>query len=168
MTAGDIPALFFMFLGENWHNFHHAFPRDYRNGHKWYQLDVHKWIIVLMEKLGLVSNVIRTPNERIKAKVELTKQQFTINMKKQLNDIETMFTKFVETLTKEIDEHINQVSVNVNNRLIKLKQKALFLGKRIEYLTNNSNEIKQKEIEKILVKLRQLEFDFGKYVSYNT
>jgi len=166
-TAGDIPALFFMFLGENWHNFHHAFPRDYRNGHKWYQLDVHKWIIVLMEKLGLVSNVIRTPNERIKAKVELTKQQFTINMKKQLNDIETMFTKFVETLTKEIDEHINQVSVNVNNRLIKLKQKALFLGKRIEYLTNNSNEIKQKEIEKILVKLRQLEFDFGKYVSYN-
>lgn len=158
-TAGDIPALFFMFLGENWHNFHHAFPLDYRNGHKWYQLDVHKWIIALMEKLGLASDVIRTPNERIKAKVELTKQQFAINMKKQLNDIETMLTKLVETLTKEIDEHLNQVSVNVINKLIKLKQKALVLGNKIEYLTNNSDAIKQKEIEKILAKIRQLQFE---------
>ena len=75
-TAGDIPLLFFMFLGENWHNFHHAFPRDYRNGHKWYHLDAHKWIIALMEKLGLASNLVRTPKERIMAKIELTKKQF--------------------------------------------------------------------------------------------
>jgi stearoyl-CoA desaturase (delta-9 desaturase) len=167
-TAGDIPALFFMFLGENWHNFHHAFPRDYRNGHKWYQLDVHKWIIALMEKLGLASNVVRTSHERIEAKVELTKQQFSANIKKQLNDIDTLLIKLIETLTKEKDKHLSQVSINVSNKLIKFKQKALLLEKKVKYLINNSNSIKQKEIEKILIELKRLESNSGKYIGHNT
>jgi DnaJ-class molecular chaperone len=40
-TSRDIWWLALLLLGENWHNFHHAFPSDYRNGHKWHQFDVH-------------------------------------------------------------------------------------------------------------------------------
>jgi stearoyl-CoA desaturase (delta-9 desaturase) len=52
-------------LGENWHNFHHAFPSDYRNGPKWYHLDVHKWIIWTFAKLGLAKDLKYTSDIRI-------------------------------------------------------------------------------------------------------
>jgi len=32
-------------FGEGYHNYHHNFPRDYRNGPKWYNFDPSKWLI---------------------------------------------------------------------------------------------------------------------------
>ncbi len=50
-------------FGEGYHNYHHAFPRDYRNGAKWYNVDPSKWAIYGLSKLGLAQNLIRsTPN----------------------------------------------------------------------------------------------------------
>ncbi|KAB8256230.1 hypothetical protein BDV32DRAFT_141422 [Aspergillus pseudonomiae] len=49
----------FVSLGEGWHNFHHAFPYDYRNGVHWYQADITKWCIWVWEKLGLAKNLKR-------------------------------------------------------------------------------------------------------------
>lgn len=40
-------------LGEGYHNFHHEFPSDYRNGIEWYQYDPTKWAIWVWSKLGL-------------------------------------------------------------------------------------------------------------------
>ncbi|HTL47102.1 MAG TPA: acyl-CoA desaturase [Verrucomicrobiae bacterium] len=52
-------------LGEGYHNFHHRFPSDYRNGVRWYQPDFSKWLIFTLEKLGLVWNVKRIEASRI-------------------------------------------------------------------------------------------------------
>jgi stearoyl-CoA desaturase (delta-9 desaturase) len=76
-TSGDVWWLALLLLGENWHNFHHAFPSDYRNGAKWYQFDVHKWIIYLMAKCGLAWDLKRTDKIRIEAKISQTISQFT-------------------------------------------------------------------------------------------
>lgn len=46
--------------GEGYHNFHHRFPRDYRNGVRWYHWDPSKWIIALLNKCGLASKLYRT------------------------------------------------------------------------------------------------------------
>ncbi len=32
-------------FGEGYHNYHHNYPRDYRNGPKWYNFDPSKWLI---------------------------------------------------------------------------------------------------------------------------
>ena len=45
-------------FGEGWHNNHHAYQRMARQGHKWWELDVTYWAICLMEKVGLVWNVV--------------------------------------------------------------------------------------------------------------
>ncbi len=45
-------------FGEGWHNNHHAFQRMARQGHKWWEVDVTYWAICLMEKVGLVWNVV--------------------------------------------------------------------------------------------------------------
>lgn len=52
-------------LGEGYHNFHHEFPSDYRNGIEWYQYDPTKVFIRLMEILGLASNLQRFPHNEI-------------------------------------------------------------------------------------------------------
>ena len=46
-------------LGEGWHNNHHRFPRNAFTGLAWYEIDILGATISLMEKLGLVWNVVR-------------------------------------------------------------------------------------------------------------
>jgi stearoyl-CoA desaturase (Delta-9 desaturase) len=58
-------------LGEGYHNYHHQFPLDYRNGIKWHHFDPSKWLIFAFSKVGLASNLHRIPNYRIiQARVE--------------------------------------------------------------------------------------------------
>lgn len=52
-------------FGEGYHNFHHEFPSDYRNGIKWNQYDPTKWFIWTCEKLGLVTNLRRFSRNQI-------------------------------------------------------------------------------------------------------
>jgi fatty-acid desaturase len=44
--------------GEGWHNNHHAYPSMARAGHKWWEVDVTFATIRLLEKLGIVWNVV--------------------------------------------------------------------------------------------------------------
>jgi stearoyl-CoA desaturase (Delta-9 desaturase) len=48
-------------MGEGYHNFHHTFPADYRNGVRAYQFDPSKWTIRALAALGLAKNLKRTP-----------------------------------------------------------------------------------------------------------
>ena len=51
-------------FGEGYHNYHHAFPRDYRNGSKWSNVDPSKWVIYGLAALGLGWNLIRSGQKR--------------------------------------------------------------------------------------------------------
>jgi stearoyl-CoA desaturase (delta-9 desaturase) len=51
-------------FGESWHNNHHAFPTSYRHGLRGWQLDISAGVIWLMEKAGLVWDVVRVSPER--------------------------------------------------------------------------------------------------------
>ena len=46
-------------FGEGYHNYHHTFQRDYRNGPRWYNFDPSKWLIFLLSKLRLASSLHR-------------------------------------------------------------------------------------------------------------
>lgn len=53
LTArGNLPLALITF-GEGYHNFHHQFPSDYRNGIRWYHWDPTKWLIRLAQALSL-------------------------------------------------------------------------------------------------------------------
>ncbi|MCP4060416.1 MAG: acyl-CoA desaturase, partial [Pseudoalteromonas sp.] len=70
-TARDNGFLALFTYGEGYHNFHHIFASDYRNGIKWFHYDPTKWMIRSLAALGLASKLKRTPVERIeKAKAE--------------------------------------------------------------------------------------------------
>lgn len=44
-------------FGEGYHNYHHAFPFDYRNGIAWYAWDPSKWLIKLFAFMKLASEL---------------------------------------------------------------------------------------------------------------
>jgi stearoyl-CoA desaturase (delta-9 desaturase) len=54
-------------LGEGYHNFHHRFQADYRNGVRWYHLDPTKWFVWSLSKIGVTWDLRRTPADRIAA-----------------------------------------------------------------------------------------------------
>lgn len=101
-SAKDIWWLAPFLLGENWHNFHHAFPSDYRNGHKLYHFDVHKWIIYGLYKLGLAWDLDCTPRVRIEAKINETKEQTAKDMKLKWFDLTGQCEELIALLTNAI------------------------------------------------------------------
>lgn len=52
-------------FGEGYHNYHHAFPHDYRNGVKGYNIDPGKWLIWSLSKVGLAKNLRRKENSSV-------------------------------------------------------------------------------------------------------
>jgi stearoyl-CoA desaturase (Delta-9 desaturase) len=60
-TARDNPVVALLTYGEGYHNFHHMFAHDYRNGLRWWQWDPSKWFISSMRMFGMTRNLKRVP-----------------------------------------------------------------------------------------------------------
>jgi stearoyl-CoA desaturase (delta-9 desaturase) len=60
-SARDSFVLALVTFGEGYHNYHHEFQHDYRNGVKPWNWDPTKWIIWSLDKLRLVSGLRRVP-----------------------------------------------------------------------------------------------------------
>jgi stearoyl-CoA desaturase (delta-9 desaturase) len=54
-------------FGEGWHNNHHRFPRSARSGLRWRQIDMFYWVICALEAVGLVWDVQRIPDHRLRS-----------------------------------------------------------------------------------------------------
>jgi stearoyl-CoA desaturase (delta-9 desaturase) len=61
-------------FGESWHHNHHAFPRSAVQGLKRTEIDISAAVIHVMERLGLIWNVVRIAPERQAAKLVGAKQ----------------------------------------------------------------------------------------------
>ncbi len=71
-TARDNAILALFTWGEGYHNYHHYFQYDYRNGVKWWQYDPTKWLIYGLSKIGLTYDLKRVPDVAIRhAQVEM-------------------------------------------------------------------------------------------------
>jgi len=69
-------------FGEGYHNFHHQFPIDYRNGIRSYDWDPTKWLIRGLSYIGLASNLKRVAKHRIiryRVRAENTLVQQAVN-----------------------------------------------------------------------------------------
>ena len=66
-SARDSVLMALLTFGEGYHNFHHEFQHDYRNGAKPWQWDPTKWLIWTCSKFRLVDNLRRVPKETIAA-----------------------------------------------------------------------------------------------------
>jgi stearoyl-CoA desaturase (delta-9 desaturase) len=68
-SARDNALLAPLTFGEGYHNFHHMWQWDYRNGPRWYQWDPAKWIIASGEWVGLTRGLRRVPRTEMQRAV---------------------------------------------------------------------------------------------------
>jgi stearoyl-CoA desaturase (delta-9 desaturase) len=65
-SARDSSLAALITLGEGYHNFHHRFQIDYRNGVRWWHFDPTKWFVWSLSRVGLARDLRRTPPEEIR------------------------------------------------------------------------------------------------------
>lgn len=58
-SSRDSWLISFISFGEGYHNYHHTYSHDYRNGPKWYNFDPSKWLIYSLSLVGLTYNLYR-------------------------------------------------------------------------------------------------------------
>ena len=64
-------------FGEGFHNFHHLFPQDYRNGIHFWDYDPTKWLINFFYRLGWATGLkMSPPNEIWKAQASMKHKQW--------------------------------------------------------------------------------------------
>jgi stearoyl-CoA desaturase (delta-9 desaturase) len=70
-SAVDNYVLAMLTVGEGYHNFHHTFPSDYRNGVRWWHFDPTKWTIWGLSKVGLAGDLKRYDEVKIRRRLLL-------------------------------------------------------------------------------------------------
>ena len=106
-SARDNGFLAFLTYGEGYHNFHHIFQADYRNGIRWWQWDPTKWMIALCSRLGLASELNRVSDFKIQRAILDTQFQRARNEMDQGRGSETLRAS-LEREYQLFTESINQ------------------------------------------------------------
>ncbi|NBU62538.1 MAG: acyl-CoA desaturase [Chlamydiae bacterium] len=112
-SAVDNFIISLLTYGEGYHNYHHTFANDYRNGIKWYHYDPTKWLIFLFSKVGLAYNLRRMNNDKIQFQLILEhKKELLKNLKQSLNesreDLIERVHKQADALTKTLEDFIQK------------------------------------------------------------
>lgn len=158
-TARDNFILAIFTWGEGYHNYHHYFQYDYRNGVKWWQYDPTKWLIVGLSKVGLASNLRVVDNMTIKhaevqmkfkrAKRKIDKidvnslSESMRNVRDKINaeyeafnqtvsEWQALKAKAIEMKKTEFAERLHEVDEKLKDQYAKIEKKILNHGHHLE------------------------------------
>ena len=138
-----IAALFT--YGEGYHSFHHRFPSDYRNGHKWYHWDPSKWLISALSHFGLTSDLKQVSKFNILAARLIAEKELAENYLK--NHSENLSTTALNAL-KSRYEHLKDI---LNTWEYKVREYATLAGQ----LSNKSDDLLRSAFEQVQATRRQ-------------
>ncbi len=141
LSAVDNAIMAVLTFGEGYHNYHHAFAADYRNGIRWYHFDPSKWTIWLASKLGLVTK-LRTINT-------VTVQKSLVQKDKKV---------LIEHLNEEVDELAAEFKIKVEELSALFDEKAALLMAKVRELKQASDDQRaklQKEVKALKASLKE-------------
>ena len=142
LSAVDNFLISLVTFGEGYHNYHHAFSYDYRNGVRWYHFDPAKWLIWTLSKIGLAYKLKKNHRYFIEEQLLLDKKKLL------LSKIQTSFDAH-----KEIQkEKITKLSESVLAKLAHLKK----------LVENYQTLKKEKKVEKERLKVMHSEIKQAK------
>jgi len=140
LSAVDNAVLALLTFGEGYHNYHHAFAADYRNGIRWYHFDPSKWTIWVASKLGLVKD-LRVIND-------ITVQKSLVMKDKKM---------IIEHLNEDLDELATELKAKLEELSAVFEEKAAALMLKVRELKQASDEQRkmiQKEIKAMRASLK--------------
>jgi stearoyl-CoA desaturase (delta-9 desaturase) len=123
-TAVDNFIISLLTFGEGYHNYHHTFANDYRNGIRWFHFDPSKWIIWLFGKLGWASQLRKIQDSRIQTKIlNKTKEAFLTRLKRNQSERYVALEKKVNLLVERISKGINEIQALIDKERTLQKEK---------------------------------------------
>ncbi len=166
-TAKDNGLIALLTYGEGYHNFHHIFQWDYRNGVRWYQFDPTKWLIWSLSRLGLASGLKRVPDHRIESAViamqhkrvtESLHQHPVFDTERWRNRLETDYADLMNSLNAWAK--YRQEWLDVRRQLIRERWQETELRKRLDELKQRLADVEQ-ELELARRRWRLLTAEFA-------
>ncbi len=81
-SSRDNLVLAVLTFGEGYHNYHHSFQGDYRNGIRWWHYDPTKWVLTVFSWVGLTSRLKRA------SQLQVEKARLAMQYKRALHKAE--------------------------------------------------------------------------------
>ena len=125
LSAVDNYVLAVVTVGEGYHNYHHTFPSDYRNGVRWYHVDPTKWTIWLLSKVGLARDLKRIDHDQIERRLLREDRRLLVD---HLDNGHTRYEELklrVEQLSARIHEALSRRGALVK-QIARLKQTGAY------------------------------------------
>jgi stearoyl-CoA desaturase (delta-9 desaturase) len=140
LSAVDNALLALMTFGEGYHNYHHAFAADYRNGIHWYHFDPSKWTIWLASKLGM-TNKLRIINDLALQKTLVLKDKKMI-----LEHLENE----MDTMAGELKAKLEDVSATFEAKVAEIMLKA----RELKQASGEQSKTIQQELQMLRASLK--------------
>lgn len=140
VTARDSFFVSVLTHGEGYHNFHHHFQIDYRNGVRWYQWDPTKWTIRTLAFVGLAS------------KLKRISQQEILKARLQMESMRLQSKGYSEEMTLQLREKILSAQASMR------KMKEDYHKLKLEMQSASQEKMAQLQME---IQIRKLEFQFA-------
>jgi stearoyl-CoA desaturase (delta-9 desaturase) len=94
-------------FGEGYHNYHHTFPADYRNGLKWFHFDPGKWSIWMGERMGSTWNLKRTLEPvRMQRRLERVAEDYFAHLERMDDITQASWRQRLETTLAATEERL--------------------------------------------------------------
>lgn len=116
LSAVDNALLAFVTFGEGYHNYHHAFQADYRNGIRWYHFDPTKWLVWTASKFGITRNLKVYEKVRLQKALVMKDKELILEhianevdemaeeLRQKLEDLSTAFENGAAALMKKLTD----------------------------------------------------------------
>jgi stearoyl-CoA desaturase (delta-9 desaturase) len=147
-TARDNWFLAIVTYGEGYHNFHHLFQSDYRNGVRWWQYDINKWFIAVCSWVGLAKNLKRTPDFKIQ-RARLNMMFKRAQARIEASKVNPRWRELLETEYRQFMETVNQWQQLQLERVQQSRQKL------VDAIDQSALTARYRELEKELTMQRK-------------
>lgn len=141
--------------GEGYHNYHHKFMFDYRNGIHFYHFDPAKWLIRTMDFLGLAKNLKRaTPKQILRNTIQAEENCLLQHIKQYSGSVTDSIHTFLSPVKERLLQAANQLEqLESDYRALKTQKIADWHDKMTEY--HNHLKIQKDKLKTARVDLQQ-------------
>lgn len=170
-TAVNNYVLALITFGEGYHNYHHTFAYDYRNGTRWYHFDPTKWMIWVFHKLHLANGLRRVATIQIKERIVTEhKKEFLANTRQFLSTNSALIEEKIEKVTNDVIAQYAQLNQLIKEYQIRKNEKTsdknLLKNLSLEISTLKKNlKANWKNWTKTTKKVSQCPIKFNHWVS---
>jgi stearoyl-CoA desaturase (delta-9 desaturase) len=133
-SARDNHILAFLTVGEGYHNYHHTFASDYRNGVRWYHFDPVKWLVWTLSRVGLAANLRRHSPYAIRRRLLLEDRKFLLQrltdlapdaaarLERRVHELSEMIHKRIDRMRELADDLQRLKAANARSTLAKVRR----------------------------------------------